>query len=253
MKKQMTLLAIAVIMLLTLTACGGTAAGESNPPQNDSNLTDQEQTDTSDTLRLLRADEAFGWLADLIDEWEKTLGVTIDEIFDNVRAQSRLDYAFEYNFEGIDVSEWAAAVGNTPVEFMSTVQTAYFFTRSIDVVHKWAAELGMTALELVDYVFSGNDSEHLSDKLGVELSEFQTVLAGVSNALRQERVRAYSNAESVDTVRKWATELGMTLDEFIESYNDINFDFAFTTEALGVEPLELSHTLQGVIDFLNSP
>jgi len=141
--------------------------------------------DPTDPLHRLRADDHHYWIADIISRWAAELDMTVDEIFDYVRAATTFEYAFDYGIEGgMDVSELAARVGETSVGFMGIIHMAYDSTRSVDVAHRWAAELNMTALELVDYVFGGNDSQHLADTLGLEWGEFQTVLAGVGNNLR---------------------------------------------------------------------
>jgi len=183
----MVLLTVVVAALFAFTACG-----ENNTLEpivvNQTETTAQEEQATladsvleeDDILHRLRADENFGWIASLINEWEEILGVTANEIFDHVRSQSSLDYAFENDFSVIDIGEWAQ-VESFPNEFMSMIQTAYFASRSVDIVHRWAGELGMTAYELINYVFGGNDTVHLADALEVDWVEWQTVLAGVAN------------------------------------------------------------------------
>jgi len=274
MRKHMMLLSAAMIALFVFTACSTNAAEEPNATGQTTPATQASQQDNqaneqasqepqsalpdtsaqaqegqTDTLNRIR--EHDEWTADILERWEDILSVTVDEIFDHVRAQSSFNYGFERDFEGIDVSEWAAAVGNTSNEFMSLVHMAYNATRSVDVAHIWAAELDMTVHELGDYVFGGNDSQHFADELGVEWGEFQTVLAGVGNALWNERVRSYANAESVEIVRGWANELGMTLDEFIDDYNGFYFNIIAASETLGVAPTEFTLTMHGVTAFLN--
>jgi len=137
----------------------------------------------ADPLFILRADTGFGWMAYELDEWIEILGVTLDEILDHVRTQSSLDYGFERDFEGIDVSEWASQIESFPGEFMSTVHHAYTATRQVAVVKGWATEHGMTIVEFVEYASAGNDLQPIADALGVEWGEFSTVFAGVANLI----------------------------------------------------------------------
>ena len=268
MKKLLTFFTLAVVMLLVFAACGNDAASETGITEPATTATDQTsattaaeqsaatpdnqpQAEQGDTLRRIRENDE--WIADMISGWAAELDMTVDEIFDYVRAATTLEYAFDYGIEGgMDVSELAARVGGTSVGFMGVIHMAYDSTRSVDNVHRWAAELNMTAFELVDYVFGGNDSLHLADTLGLEWGEFQNVLAGASNALTNERVRAHSNAESVDIVRGWANEFDMTLDEFIDYYNSVDFMFIPTAERLGIELTAFSVLMRGAIQFLSS-
>ena len=140
------------------------------------------QTDTLGRIRM-----AHPSVADEMSEWSAQLNMTIDEIFDYVRAATRLDYGFDYLIEGgMDVGELAARVGESSDSFMSVVHIAYGATRSVDVAHRWAFELGMTALDLVDYVFGGNNARHIADTLGVEWGEFTNVLAVAGTAIRSQ-------------------------------------------------------------------
>ena len=269
MKKILFLFTLTAAMLLVFAACGENAAEESNTaeqttPTTQTNLQDNQasgqasqpasaeillQTEQDETLNRIRANNE--WIADIMSEWSDELGMSADEIFDYVRAATILDYGFDYGIEGgMDVSELAAGVGLSSVEFMNMVHIAYSSTRSVDVAHRWAAELDMTAYELVDYVFGGNDSHHLSDALGVEWGEFQTVLSGVGNALWSERVRAHTNAETVAIASGWANELGMTLDEFVDYYNSFDRDIIATAELLGVDVTDLTLAMSGAIAFL---
>jgi len=213
MIKQMFLFAVAVAALLALTACGGNDTNEptateqitaveqdsqsneqssQEPQDNQTGSVDESEEegdsaefatrpiDPNDPLFRLRSDAAFGWLAYQIEEWSETLGMSIDEIFDYVRAATTLDYAFDYGIEGgMDVGELAARVGETSVSFMSLIHTAYDSTRSFDTVERWAGELNMTVYEMVN-AFNNDVLQDMADTLGVEVVEFQTVLAGVA-------------------------------------------------------------------------
>ena len=264
MKKHITILTFATIILFT--ACGTNAVNGPNVTGQAASLTQdgqankqeahsvpstfatQAQAEQTDTLS--RIYERDYWIAGIVSRWSAELGMTVDEIFDYVRAATRLEYAFDHGIEGgMDVSELAARVEESSVSFMSIIHMAYNVTRSVDVAHRWAAELDMTVHELGDYVFGGNNSRHLADALGVEWGEFQTVLAGVGNALWYDRVRMYTNAESVDIASGWANELGMELDEFVDYYNGFNFNFASTIEALEVGHMYFSLVMAGAMAY----
>ena len=204
MRKILILLTLAAVMMFVFTACSGDAAEESNtigqtmpttqdgqqhsqahqePQSVTSDSATQNQPEQSDTLSRIREHE--DWTADILERWENILGVTVDEIFDHVRAQSRRDYTFEYRFEGIDVDEWAAAVGNTPYDFMSIIHRAYSATRSVDVVHRWASELGMTIDEFIEHFESHmTDATPISDAIGIDVEEFIFAMAGAMMYLR---------------------------------------------------------------------
>ena len=263
MKKCMVFISFIAVALLALTACGGNddnelvAAGRDISATQSIQANEQAPTAPADiTLPtadpLYRIREHSDWIAEMMSEFSYGLGMTIDEIFDYVRAATTLDYGFDHGIEGgMDVSELAAKVGEDSVSFMNIVHMAYNYNRSVDVARRWADELDMNVHELTDYVFGGNDSHHLADALGVEWGEFQTVLAGVSNALWNERARAYISEESVYTASGWANELDMTFDEFIEYYNSFDRDLMSMVERLGVEPTNITLVVDGAIQFLD--
>ncbi|MCL2386611.1 MAG: hypothetical protein FWC89_03575 [Defluviitaleaceae bacterium] len=151
----------------------------------------QEQPSTSDRIH-----EFFPWIGAIMDNWADELGMTIDEIFDNVREASRFEYIFEND---IELSHLADVVGLSSSDFASLVQQAYVATRSIDVVNRWASELDMTVDELYEAfeqdeiempweefmaaVFRGEPVfSPLSESLGVDWYQFQFVLSSVSTA-----------------------------------------------------------------------
>ena len=271
MKKYMFILTFAVISLLAFTACSEDTANESNLAEQVVSVTQNNQqhnrtneqeaqsqhtnhnqfaVEQADTLNRIRLHD--DWIADMMGKWSNELDMTVDEIFDYVRAATNLDYGFDYLIEGgMDVSELAAKVGESSGGFMGIVHTAYSVTRSVDVTHKWAFELDMTVFNLVDYVFGGNNSQHLADTLGVEWGEFTNVLAGVGSALWNYRLLSHANAESVDIASKWADELDTTLDGLIDSFNAFNFDILSISETLGVEVMDFMLVMQGSIAFLN--
>jgi len=271
MKKFLILSTVAVAAVFTFAACStnaveetvaieqtapttqATQANEQTSQEQDAAPSDAvTQTPVAQDDTLDRIYEHNDWAAGIIREWTVELGMTVDEIFDYVRAATTLEYGFDHGIEGgMDVSELAARVGQSSVGFMDMVHIAYNVTRSVDTARRWAAELDMNVHELGDYVFGGNDSQYLADALGVEWGEFQTVLAGVGNALWNYRVQLYVNAESVEIARNWANELGMTLDEFIDNYNGFDFDFMATIEALGIGHMHFSLVMIGAATYLN--
>jgi len=270
MKKFLIISTLAVVTVFVSTACSTDAVEEASaieqtaPTTQDNQANEQTsqaqdtapsnsvaQTPTNQDDTLNRIYEHNDWAAGIMREWSTELGMTVDEIFDYVRAATTLEYGFDHGIEGgMDVSELATRVGQTSVGFMDMVHIAYNVTRSVDVARRWAAEVNMTVHELGDYVFGGNDSQHIADTLGVEWGEFQTVLAGVGNALWNYRILAYTNAGSVEIAHNWANDLGMTLDEFLDSYNSLDFDFIATIEALDVGHMHFSLVMIGAATYL---
>jgi|GEM_PF-2094636 len=265
--KKYILIALSAVALIAFTACEANAAQTTaqapvefqlslEQPSQEQPIAQhtpvaQPQAEQCDTLRRIYNQDY--WISGIVGQWANELGMTIDEIFDYVRAATRLDYGFDYLIEGgMDVSGLAARVGETSDGFMSRVHMAYNITRSVDVAHRWAAELDMTADELVDYVFIRGNSHHLAETLGVEWGEFQTVLAGVGNALWQDRVRAHANEESITIVTEWASRLGMTFNEFLDVYNSFDFDWMATVDALGVDFSEFRLIMEATTTFLSS-
>lgn len=157
---------------------------------------------TTNTLHRIR--EFFHpddtWVSDNIERFSNELDMSVDEIFDYVRAASNFDYIFDYGPLGnMDVNQLAEKVGSSQTDFMNIVMPGYTVTRHLDLVNTWSAELSMTLDELMEiFIAEGapvpfNELAELvsrgemvfsplSESLGIDWYQMQHVLINVSNA-----------------------------------------------------------------------
>jgi len=140
------------------------------------------------------------WQDNILNDWQETLGKTIDEILDYVRELSERELTFEIGLAPYSI---ATPVGLTTFEFMDIINNVYIENRSAAVVAGWAAELGMTVDELYAHVWPPMPSSRdefvplseaeleyyasrlnmTAERLGVPADDFNFVLGAVWNVV----------------------------------------------------------------------
>ena len=94
--------------------------------------------------------DAAEWQDNILNNWQETLGMTVDEMLDYIRELSSRELTFEIDLAPYSLS---TPVGLTPDEFMDIIINVYVQNRSLAVVEGWAEELGMSIDELYAYVW----------------------------------------------------------------------------------------------------